>query len=344
MRQFKSHAVAGLALASLLSLAACGGDSGADSGTADGTVTMAIQGSSRSNVPFLIADQEGFFKDHGINFETVPIEGGGGPVVAAVASGSVDVILQAPNVVGSANQQGQDLRYFCGNSSLHSWTILSQPGSGITAFEDSGDWVEVVKSLEGKTVGIPGRGASLEASLYGLIDEAGVDREAIEFRAIGFGDPARVAFEAGQVDAMIGYPFLSSQMVRSGKAELALDLASNGPESFRDLFVDGFAASAKWLEGNPEVAEDFCAALADSEAYIADAANHDALAQLLRSDFALEDEQVIEDAIAGLSILKAELPEQNITAAIDFAVATGQIQSDPPVTFDNLVSAVPSAR
>lgn len=335
----QAFAVTAATLLGVSTLAACGSDE-----TSDDTITMAIQGVSRSNVPFEVAMDEGLFEDHGVTVETVPIEGGGGPVIAAMASGSVDVILQAINVVGGANQQGQEIQYFCGNSSDHSYTILTQPDSGLPTFEETGDWAEVMRGLEGTTFGIPGRGSALESFTLGLLEDAGVNPDSIEFRAIGFGDPARVAFEAGQVDAMMGYPFASSQLVRAGNAELALDLAKDGPDNFRGMFVDGFAASAEWLEANPDLADNFCAALRDANEWIADDGNHDALAELLRADFALTDDAVIEDAINGMSILKVQLPEANITTAIDFSVDTGQLQADPAVTYDNVTDPVPSAK
>ena len=121
----------------VLATAACGddddGDTAATSTTDSASVTTAAEGDtdctpasppvevrqaatfSLLGLPLFVANDQGFFADNGIELSV--IEATGGPAAAsALLAGDADVMINAPDSVLLAHEQGQPLKIIAGST------------------------------------------------------------------------------------------------------------------------------------------------------------------------------------------------------------------------------------
>ena len=154
----RALAVATLGLLTLT--AACGG--GDDGGDSDGTVTIANFAGAGITVPDQVAAAQGYFEDRGITPDFVQVTSAG-TQLAALTSGSIDVAQNAVSQVMAAQQQGTDVKFFCGGVAKAWNVVMVKSDSEIETVEPT-DWRAGFKALEGKTFGLDSLGAGQEAS------------------------------------------------------------------------------------------------------------------------------------------------------------------------------------
>lgn len=120
---------------SLMSLAACivlsacnGGDK--SNVNEDGTITIKVAGYEGINsaTPFFAAQQQGYFKDAGLNVEYVTIASGAPAVAAAIKSGEVDIGLGAASQWMSELGRGSIKGKIIGELTDNNYVILARPG------------------------------------------------------------------------------------------------------------------------------------------------------------------------------------------------------------------------
>ena len=138
-----------------------------------------------------VAQEQGFFKKHGVDVEFVltPSSGNNPP---ALVSNSVQVAGPTMTTLLQANDAGLDLIVIAGGA------IYPLPGDVLIARTGSG--IKDPQDLKGKMVGVPGLGALLHVMLRRHLKENGVDPNSVRYSEVGFVQAAD-ALKTGQIDA-----------------------------------------------------------------------------------------------------------------------------------------------
>src|SRR5690606_17931355 len=148
-----------------------------------------------------------------------------GTQLAALTSGSIDIAQNAVSQVMAAQQQGTDVRLFCGGVSRAWNVVMVKEDSPIETVEPE-DWRAGFKSLEGKTFGLDSLGGGRGAYFRSWAAEAVVDMDSINLVAVGTVGEAAATLKSGRVDAIFGYPFVQQSEVAAGNARVAIDLVN----------------------------------------------------------------------------------------------------------------------
>jgi len=254
--------LAPVAVLAVLSTAACGGDS-EPAGTAGegGTTPLTVGVIPITDVaPIYLGQEQGFFAEHDIELELVPLSGGAAAVPGLVAGdfqfafGNVTSVLLAGSqnlplriVAEGASSTGDPATDFCG--------IVVPADSPIQSAAD----------LAGKTVAINNLKNINEVTTRAVVEQAGGDQASIEFTELAFPDmPA--ALSGGAIDAaQVVEPFLSTIKAQGGRV-----VAANCADAVDDLTVATYFTTEQYIQENPDVVDDFQAAIQESLQYATD--------------------------------------------------------------------------
>lgn len=319
------HVGAVLGAAVLVSGCSSGGTDGEAS---DGTITVANFAGAGTTLPDQLAATEGFFEDRGITADFVPVTSAG-TQLAGLVSGSIDVLQYTVSQVMSAQQQGHDVKLFCGGVSK-AWNVVMVRDDSPIETVDPASWREGLQSLEGATFGLDSLGGGQEAYFRALAAKADVDMDSIELVAVGTVGEAAATLASGRVDAIFGYPFVQQSEVAAGRARVAVDMVASGEQL---PYHTGYFATEEWLDANADLARDFCAAIGEADQFMSEEANVPEVVSLLTTDFGL-DEAVAEQFAGPGGVTSIYSPELDCTAidlSADQAEAAKLVSPEPSV-------------
>jgi len=237
-----------------LSLTACGGSG--DTGGGDGELrplTIGIIPIAPSAAMQLGVD-EGIFERHGLDV-TLETAQGGAAMLPAVSGGSMNIGVGNPLSVILAKDQGLEMQILSGYSSS---LPEGEDITGVAANKDAGigSWAD----LAGKTVAVNTVNGQGDLTIKEAVSRAGGDPDAVNFVEMPFQDmPAQL--DRGEIDAAwVPEPFLT-QLVGGESTEL---VGYNYQETVPGLDTMVTFSSQKFVEENPEVVEDYEAAVAEA--------------------------------------------------------------------------------
>jgi ABC-type nitrate/sulfonate/bicarbonate transport system substrate-binding protein len=176
--------------------------------------------------PVFLAQQQGFFKEEGLNVQTHMFQGGA-EATAALIGGELDITYSNLVTQLLAHARGAPVRIVAPSDIASTApgalvdALLVKPDSTIAGF----------KALEGKRVAVNLLKGVLELLTRASVDHAGGDSSKLILVEVPF-PQMRTVLTSGQVDAVVNVePFITA-MVESGSAKVAGDpLVSieNGP-------------------------------------------------------------------------------------------------------------------
>ena len=196
---------------------------------------------------FGVAKEKGFFKEVGLDVDTV-IVSGGGENVQAVVSGSVQIALATgPFAVMSAFQKGAPVKILSaemtGTRDMYWYSLANSP-------------YRKMEDLAGKRVAFTAPGSSSHQAVLALVDQ---------FKARGLAAPQPMALgripdiftsiKTGQAEAGFAVPPLFMDRVEKG--EIQIVLRGEEIEKLRDVTIRVNFANADWVEKNPETVRAF---------------------------------------------------------------------------------------
>lgn len=230
---------ASLVLALGATTAACGDD---DDDGAGGTEKVTLLLSFPESIvwsPLLVARDQGYFEEEGIEVETQPTEGSGF-VTQQIIAGNADYGWAAGDSGIVAYARDPDLRVVQCNQQRNIFRIVVLEDSDIQSVDD----------LSGQELGITEKGGGEEPLVTSALNDAGIFDE-VQQIAIGPGGPQSAkAIEDGTVDAFAGsYPDLST-MTAAG-----LTFRDITPEKFDGTPGDCLVVSSDTLESNKDTVE-----------------------------------------------------------------------------------------
>jgi ABC-type nitrate/sulfonate/bicarbonate transport system substrate-binding protein len=215
-------AVAGLILATALSLTACAGPS---SGTTEAKDPIKFQTSWLPSVQFsgsYIADSKGYYAQEGLDVTLLP----GGPDVdpqAAIASGQVDIALSNADFVARTNAQGADLVIVAAGFQKDPFAVLSAPNAPIKTPQD----------MIGKRIGVPTADAPLFDTFLSLNN---IDPAKLTVVPVGF-DVAPLV--SGEVDGLVSFYTEQPTAYKksTGKDGVTMMLGDFGLDVYAQVYV-----------------------------------------------------------------------------------------------------------
>jgi len=291
------------------------------------TVRFTVQPKTLVTTLVELAVEKGFFKEVGIDAKTVTVAHGPA-AVTALASGSVDVATNAPEVFLALAGKGQSLKLIAGQT-RQLGVFAARPGLDLPArFPDS------VKALKGRKIGVTALSSATQYLSTAILNSAGLDATDVQFIAVGSGSPQ--ALSAGHIDAafLTGPQIETSQMLG---ARLMIDLRSNkncpGALDICGISQVGMWAMGDWIAKNGEAVQRIRRAIAKADVFLHDPANAAFAKAFLGTHVSADfSEQVRNGYIQGaLTILSADFSRKDLERWIAIDFKGGVIVKQMPV-------------
>jgi NitT/TauT family transport system substrate-binding protein len=302
--------------------AGCGGGDEGGGGDASGGMTKVKVGvlPIANAAPLYVADEQGFFRDEGIEIEPQVAQSGNELATALVANESQFAFLGYVPVI-TARSKGLPLKMIANadngaETEKDEWQIIM---SG----KDSD--VREPADLAGKTLALNALKGVGEVAVKAALDAESVDPDSVKLTEIPFPEmPA--ALEKGRVDAIWApEPFLSQVLGQGGHEVLAPYL------SLAPLFPNGgYATSDKYLAENEKVVEGFTRAINKGLEYASQ--NPDAARKAITTFTKIPPDVVGK---IRLPLWPAEIDKAQLEDLIGYTQKYGVI--DKPVPVDELV-------
>jgi NitT/TauT family transport system substrate-binding protein len=245
--------------ATALVLTACGGGDDEPSGSGGGggegelrQVTVGLLPITPTGA-FVGGIEQGFFEDHGLDV-TIETGQGGAALLPAVASGEMEFATSNPVSLLQARDQGLEVQV------IGHWTSSSAEGEDSTAvFAHRDLGITSAAGLAGRRIAVNTLNGMGQLTIDEAIRQDGGDPSGTTYVELPFPDmPA--ALESRNVDAVwVPEPFLS-QLLEAGHPVASYSSQESVPGHPTQMFF----TSTQLIESDPELVEDFTAALEET--------------------------------------------------------------------------------
>ncbi len=309
-----------LGIAALLCAAlvvGCGGDDEQSSSGEGGTTKVKVGVLPIANAaPLYIAQEQGFFKEEGIEIEPQVAQGGAELVTSLVAGESQFAFLGYVPVI-TAKAKGLPIKVIANadngaDTPEKEWQI-------IMSAKDSD--IRKPADLEGKTIALNALRGVGEVTVKAAMEAEGSDPDSVKFIEIPFPEmPA--ALEKGRVDAIWApEPFLA-QVLGAGGHEVLPVYQSLGP-----LFPNGaYATTDEYLAKDKDVVEGFARAINKGLEYATE--NPDAARKTITTFTKIPPDVVGK---IRLPFWPTEIDREQLTDLIGYTQKYGVIEESFPV-------------
>jgi NitT/TauT family transport system substrate-binding protein len=288
MRSIRRGATRGLlVLAAVLLAGACGDDESDVSADTQNTEAAESEGNgapedsgpvsvtilysrAAEQLSLWVAEDQGFFDDHGVD-ATLEEIAGASQVPVAISGGSAEMGFEtAPDFLGAIDQ-GIELSVISGLSV----DTVDNPRVALIAGKDTG--ITEPADVEGKRIGVPSFNSSSDLSTIHLLKDQGVDTDSINWVEVPFQQMAD-AINGGRVDAVVAvHPFIG-QLKGQGHVPV-LDTYASPDQSMLVVFL---SADREWAEEHPEAVADIRAALDDADEFVDDPSNEARVREIMQ--------------------------------------------------------------
>lgn len=210
-------------------------------------------------VPSFVAKDQGMFERHGLEVD-MSIAQNGSVISAALAADSAQIGVPTPPVVLQANEQGLDLVVVAGA------TTLPFPSGASGVIARTGSELKGPRDLEGRKVGVPGFGGSLDVMTRNWVKAGRVDYRKVNWVELQFpqmGD----ALKSGLVDAAAAVNPFYARIIES---KAGYDIGDPWTSAPKGTMIVLYAATRAWATKNREAVVGFRAALDEATVYIKD--------------------------------------------------------------------------
>lgn len=257
-RRTARDAVAALGTVALMvALTACGGGTGPASDAAGPTVVRIPTLPGLGTYPLRVAEEQGFFEDHGIDVE-LTVAASSADFVPGLGR-QYDVIVPTVSDLIQGSAQGADVRALAGLVQ----TTYANPNSPLVTTAESGP-IESAEDLVGHTIAVPALTTTAATSIRWLLEEAGYSQDAATLVAVPLPSMADQLTAGLITAAVMPTPFSATAVAQGFVAGIDPIVAAGGDPSP----VVILATSQEWFDENPEVAEGVYAAISDAIAWI----------------------------------------------------------------------------
>jgi NitT/TauT family transport system substrate-binding protein len=216
-----------------------------------GTLDVAAQDKVKLGVlPFseslaaIIADNQGFFKEEGLEVEISSFESGA-IAVPVLQSGRIDAVLSNTVSTFQAIEQGLDAIVLAPGA-----VVRATPPDTTTALIVRKGSIVNLKQLEGKRIAVNVINSSAWLHVVAALDKHGVDRSKVRFAEVPFpqmNDPLLNS----QIDAVVQVEPFRSALIATDKVDI---LSWTYVETAPNTDITQYIALTSWVEKNHRVA------------------------------------------------------------------------------------------
>jgi NitT/TauT family transport system substrate-binding protein len=180
-------------------------------------VVVAVGGvtSQIDKLPYAVALHKGYFKDEGLEVESIDF-GSGAKGLQAMVGGSADVTQGAYEHTIRLQAKGVELT---------SMVVFARyPGNVLVIPKASADKIKSVADLKGKRIGISSPGSATHIFFALLLEKAGLKVDDCTYIALGNGPGAVAAMrKGGEIDALVNLDPNIAELERTGDVVVLAD-------------------------------------------------------------------------------------------------------------------------
>lgn len=283
--------------------------------------------------PIMIADEQGFFAERGIEVETVPQPANVSGIQGLQATGSNVGYFSVPTLT-QAVQAGTDVVFICGGISVYEPSLMAKADSDLPSVDEGATAEEVFAALaevEDLKIGVQTPiGSGLQLFSTQAFENHGI--EGATYITTGTQGPIILAaLDNGDVDVAMVSPTATQQMVVDGTVRRLMYMPEVVPEL--QLYGSAIGAERAWVEENPELARGYCDAIAEATAFILDPANAEVVDPILMADSGISEEVVAlvkEESYPEYSI---DIPEDVYNETVQVYIDLGVMEPEPAIDY-----------
>lgn len=203
------------------------------------------------NAAMFMAMEKGFFKNEGLELETVPMAGGA-LILQGVTSG--DLQIGWSNVISlyQAHVEGFDFKLIAGGA-----TNVKDKGESHAIQVLKASPIKRAKDLEGKTVAVNTLNNIVHLMAMAWLDKNGASSSKVKFVEVPF-PQMEAALVSGKLDAISVHEPFATAALEKGQTRV---LAYPWGEVLPKFVIASWFASEKWIAKNKEVGQGFVRAI-----------------------------------------------------------------------------------
>jgi NitT/TauT family transport system substrate-binding protein len=198
------------------------------------------------------ADQEGFFKKHGLDVDVITGQNGAA-VAAAVAGGSLDIGDGNTTSVALAHQGGIPFLFIAPSGAYSS----KAPTSALVVLKTSP--ITSAKDLIGKVIGIAGLKSVGEVAARAWLEKNGVPSDSAKYLELSYSQMGP-GLESGRIDAALAEEPAVAALLDSNARVLARPYDILAPA----FLEGGYFATTDFVKAHPDVIKEFADAMAET--------------------------------------------------------------------------------
>ena len=215
-------------------------------------VVIAVGGvtSQVDKLAYAVALHKGYFKDEGLEIESVDF-GSGTKALQAMVGGSADVTQGSYEHTVRMQPKGVELVAF---------SIFARYGGNVLVVPKSkSNEIKSVADLKGKTIGISSPGSGTHLFMARLLQQQGLKVDDVKYVAVGNGPSAVAAIrKSGELDGLVNLDPNISELELTGDVVVMAD--GRSPEGMKavyggDYIVNSLYARAQWVKENPNTVQ-----------------------------------------------------------------------------------------
>ena len=281
------------------------------------------------DLPYFIAQENGFFKEEGLDVEFVSLNGDV-LAVQSLAAESIDVSATGLFAVINAIEEGLPLKAFVSVQRSHDYVLCSARD------------INNIAQLKGKTVGIFAPGDITEIVTINLLQKHGINKSEVNWLSIGGSDDRYRALIAKRVAAVPLHADLGYKIQNDPGFHVLVSIAQEQP-----LPMSVVSATERTIQDKPQVVSGITRALikaaryatTNKERFIEIAANH-------LKDVNREEISAVYDFLMNMKIygVNGGITNESIETGIKALANTGELKESIPANrianFDLINSAL----
>lgn len=245
-------------------LTACGGGGQGGAGAKPGTVTPLAVASAPGDVYLMdeIAMKNKFFANHNFKTDKLVYPQSGVQAIQLLTAGAINAMQQDTLLTLAAFAKGQKgTRPKIIGMRMPTITYSIVTHKDFKGPDASASFEEKMKSLAGKTIGVPAIGSGADQQLRLALDIAGLKADSVTPLAVGQFSPMIAQMNANRVDAVVTQTWATTRLLANlTGGNLFVDFADKAnPETLSGQEVGPIIAREDFIEKNPDAIKDFLA-------------------------------------------------------------------------------------
>jgi ABC-type nitrate/sulfonate/bicarbonate transport system substrate-binding protein len=216
----------------------------------------------------VIADRQGFFRQHGLDVKFLSPPSGGAAAAQFLVGGSIAGWSTNPEILFLAAAKGEGVRFA---GMLNDWipyAIQVPQNSPLAkvAADPRASFKDRMEALRGKTLGLTGIGALVYLALQAGLQLAGVPVDAVHIIAVGPPQSGIAQLNSGRLDGYVTYSQADAGVmaIEAHTVQYVSLTGAGAPEQIRSLSTFAMGTSTRYATEHPDDVKSWVSALIDA--------------------------------------------------------------------------------